>query len=261
MTSDQQPHIDDTIDPSGAVEADAAGAPSGLMEPPGVLFTAFEPSGDDHAALVIRELRRRHANLPIFAWGGPKMRRAGAEIIAETGADAVMGVPGLAKIREHQRINRDIARWMDNNPGVSVHVPVDSPAANFPVCAMAKKRGIKVVHLVAPQVWAWGSWRVAKLRRLTDLVLCVLPFEEAYFADHDVPARFIGHPLFDEPLDLASLDDRAHDLPGGEPRLAILPISRRPPAARTWCSSTPHPGTIPGIRRTRCSSPSLCSSP
>ena len=56
-----------------------------------MLFTAFEPSGDDHSAVVIRELRRRHPDLPIFAWGGPKMARAGATIIAETGHDAVVG--------------------------------------------------------------------------------------------------------------------------------------------------------------------------
>jgi len=147
---------------------------------PTLLFTAFEPSGDDHAAAVIRELRRRHPNLPIYAWGGPKMARAGATIICETGQDAVVGVPGWDKIRQHQRINKDIARWIATNRA-TVHIPVDSPAANFPICKIAKKSGLKVCHLVAPQVWAWGGWRIRKLRRRTDLVLCLLPFEERWF--------------------------------------------------------------------------------
>ena len=206
--------------------AELAGPSEGGRRGAGLLFTAFEPSGDDHAAAVIGELRRRYRDVPMYAWGGPKMRKAGAEIIVETGGDAVMGVPGLGKILEHRRINRDIARWMDRNGDVGVHVPVDSPAANFPVCALAKKRGMKVVHLVAPQMWAWGSWRVGKLRRLSDLVLCVLPFEERFFRDRGVAARFIGHPLFDEPLDLGAMDERAGDLAQGEPRVAMLPGSR-----------------------------------
>ena len=192
---------------------------------PALLFTAFEPSGDDHASAVIRELRRRHPTLPIYAWGGPKMARAGATIVAETGQDAVVGVPGWDKIRLHHRINRDIANWIERNH-VTVHIPVDSPAANFPICKIAKRAGLTVVHLVAPQLWAWGPWRLRKLRNRTDLVLCLLPFEESWFRRRGVPARFIGHPLFDEPLDFDRLDELARGLPDGHPRVAILPGSR-----------------------------------
>jgi lipid-A-disaccharide synthase len=192
---------------------------------PAILFTGFEPSGDDHAAAVIAELRRRHPDLRMYAWGGPHMAAAGAEIIEETGRDAVMGMPGLAKIREHKRINARIERWLAENP-VAVHVPVDSPAANFPICALARAAGAKVVHLVAPQVWAWASWRVRKLRRLTNFVCCVLPFEEDWFRAHNVRARFVGHPLFDSPLDAADLDRAIAGWPAGSPRIVLLPGSR-----------------------------------
>lgn len=194
-------------------------------EPQRVLFTAFEPSGDDHASPVIKELRKLRPDVEIWAWGGQKMERAGARLVERTGANAVMGIPGLAKIQEHRRINERIERWMDAHP-LSIHVPVDAPAANFPICELAKRRGTKVVHLVAPQIWAWGSWRIAKLRRLTDLVLCLLPFEEGYFTTRGVPAKFVGHPIFDEPLDEARLAHEAADLPEGEPRIAIMPGSR-----------------------------------
>jgi lipid-A-disaccharide synthase len=204
-------------------------SPEAPALPPALLFTAFEPSGDDHAAAVILELRKRHPALKMFGWGGPKMEAAGATIIERTGDDAVMGMPGLAKIREHQKINLRIAAWIDLNKSIhnlAVHIPVDSPAANFPICKIAKDRGLKVVHLVAPQIWAWGRWRINKLRRLTDLVLCLLPFEESFFTKRQVPARYIGHMLFDHPLDFAELDRRASKLPVGEPRLAIMPGSR-----------------------------------
>ena len=192
---------------------------------PAILFTAFEPSGDLHASAVIAELKRACPELRIFAWGGARMERAGAEIVERTGDDAVMGLPGIEKIREHRRMNERIASWLDGNE-VRVHVPVDSPAANFPICELAKRRGVKVVHLVAPQVWAWGTWRIRKLRRLTDLVLCLLPFEEGWFTTRGVPARFIGHPLFDEPLDLAGLDATASSFPQGKQKLALMPGSR-----------------------------------
>jgi lipid-A-disaccharide synthase len=103
---------------------------------------------------------------------------------------------------------------------------VDSPAANFPICKIAQRLNRTVVHLVAPQLWAWGPWRIRKLRRCTDLVLCLLPFEETFFEKRGVPARFIGHPLFDETLDPHALDDAAAQFPRGRHKLAILPGSR-----------------------------------
>jgi lipid-A-disaccharide synthase len=190
-----------------------------------VLFTAFEPSGDDHAAAVIAELRRRHPALPIYAWGGPKMERAGATIVQQTGASAVMGLPGVGKILEHAAINRRVARWFKQGL-VSLHVPVDSPAANFPICRIARRRQLRILHLVAPQIWAWGSWRIKKLRRLTDGVLCLLPFEELWFLERGVPAKFIGHPLFVEPLNFPELDARGAQYTPGSPKIALMPGSR-----------------------------------
>lgn len=190
-----------------------------------VLFTAFEPSGDDHASVVIESLRAHHPEIEVFAWGGPRMERAGATIIERSTESAVMGMPGLAKIREHRQMNRRIDAWLAEHP-VAVHVPVDSPAANFPICEIARRRGARVVHLVAPQLWAWGAWRIHKLRRLSDHVLCLLPFEEKWFRERDVPATFIGHPLFDRSLDRPALDEQAATLPRGGPKLALLPGSR-----------------------------------
>lgn len=204
---------------SSPTQADAASTKA-------ILFTSFEPSGDDHASAVIEIIKRRRPSAKIYAWGGPKMRAAGAEVVEQTGRDAVMGLPGWSKIREHQQINKRIDAWLAAHPEVGVHVPVDSPAANFPICKIARKHKARVVHMVAPQVWAWGSWRVKKLRKLSDLVLCLLPFEQPWFEGKRVPARFIGHPLFDEPLEMSALDRRAAELPQGAPRLALLPGSR-----------------------------------
>ncbi|KAA0214519.1 MAG: hypothetical protein DYG94_10305 [Leptolyngbya sp. PLA3] len=192
---------------------------------PAILFTSFEPSGDDHASAVIAELKRRHPQVRVFAWGGPKMQAAGAILVEQTGRDAVMGVPGISKILEHKRINQRIASWLRDNP-IALHVPVDSPAANFPICKLAKGAGARIVHLVAPQVWAWASWRIHKLKRLTNFVCCVLPFEEEWFRQRGVRAKFVGHPIFDRPLDTEGLDDQIADWSRGRPRITLLPGSR-----------------------------------
>jgi lipid-A-disaccharide synthase len=192
---------------------------------PAILFTAFEPSGDDHASAVIAQLKAQYPKLRIYAWGGRKMREAGAEVIELTGDDAVMGMPGLAKIKEHQRLNANIEQWLASNP-IAVHVPVDSPAANFPVCKLTKAAGARVTHLVAPQLWAWAPWRIRKLRRLTDHVMCVLPFEQDWFRLRGVEATFVGHPLFDEKLDLSELDHQIEDWTRGEQNIALMPGSR-----------------------------------
>lgn len=161
----------------------------------------------------------------MFAWGGPKMEAAGAVVVEQTGRDAVMGVPGVGKILEHKRINQRVGAWLKANP-VVLHVPVDSPAANFPICKLAKASGARIVHLVAPQVWAWASWRVHKLKRLTNFVCCVLPFEEEWFRQRGVRAKFVGHPIFDCPIDTSRLDEQIGGWSSGHPCITLLPGSR-----------------------------------
>lgn len=190
-----------------------------------VLFTAFEPSGDALAAPVIAELLRVAPELRVYAWGGPKMQAAGATLLGQTADDGTMGLGALKKVRAVRREIKRIKEW-SRQYRVLAHVAVDSPAANFPICKAMRKTGARVIHLAAPQLWAWGGWRIGKLRRLTDLVLCLLPFEEQWFNDRGVPARFIGHPVMNRTIDEAALQSQMHGLPQGTPRVAIFPGSR-----------------------------------
>ena len=198
---------------------------SAAPNPSAILVTAFEPSGDAHAAPLIRALKARHPDQPIVALGGAKMAEAGAELLEETAADGSMGLNALGKVAAVRRSVGTIRSWLRSNR-LMLHVAVDSPAANFPICKVTRRAGAKVVHLVAPQMWAWGSWRIGKLRRLTDLVLCLLPFEEAWFREREIAARFIGHPTINRPLDPDALQEQARSLPSGGPKIAIFPGSR-----------------------------------
>ncbi|MCH8164753.1 MAG: hypothetical protein IH889_04020 [Planctomycetes bacterium] len=194
-------------------------------EKPTILFTAFETSGDAHAAPVIRELLRREPGIRIFASGGPRMQQAGAMLIERTVQSSAMGLEALNRsfiLRKHVK---RIKRWASEHRVVA-HVPVDSPAANFPISKAMRSAGARIIHLVAPQMWAWGRWRIAKLRRLTSVVLCLMPFEEQWFTERRVPAKFIGHPSINRTLKLEDLRERMHGLPQGAPRVAIFPGSR-----------------------------------
>jgi len=190
-----------------------------------VLFTAFEPSGDAHAAPVIAALKAMAPEIEIVAWGGPQMERAGATMIERTADDGSMGLSALSKISSVRKTQAAIRQWALARR-VNVHVPVDSPAANFAIAKFMKSRGVRVCHLVAPQLWAWGPWRLNKLRRCTDLVLCLLPFEQEWFRSRRVPAKFIGHPVINRILDQAQIDAQSNELPKGSPKVLLLPGSR-----------------------------------
>jgi len=190
-----------------------------------VLFTAQEPSGDAHAAPVIARLLEAYPDIEPVAFGGPKMEAAGARMLGRTADDGVMGLAGASKVFEVRALHNRIVDWARQNP-VAVHVPVDSPSANFPLCARLKPMGVRIVNLVAPQLWAWAPWRIGKVRRVSDVLLCLLPFEEGWFRSRGVTAKFVGHPVLGASLDRQALAEEASRLPAGAPRILILPGSR-----------------------------------
>jgi len=153
------------------------------------------------------------------------MAAAGATMLGRTADDGVMGLAGISKVAEVKRLHDEIVAWARANP-VAVHMPVDSPSANYPLCARLKPLGARVVNLVAPQLWAWAPWRIRKVRRLSDVMLCLLPFEEEWFRSRGVTAKFVGHPVLSKPLDLAQCAEESKRLPQGSPRVLLLPGSR-----------------------------------
>lgn len=190
-----------------------------------VLFTAMEPSGDAHAAPVIEVLRRDHPDIEVVAWGGPRMEAAGATMLGRTADDGVMGLAGIGRIKQVKALHDEVVDWASRHR-VAVHVPVDSPSGNYPLCARLKPMGARIINLVAPQLWAWAPWRIGKVRRLSDVLLCLLPFEERWFRDRGVRAKYVGHPVLSKPLDPAKVAEARAVLAPGGPRILILPGSR-----------------------------------
>jgi len=198
----------------------------------GILLTAFEPSGDALAAPVIAALRAARPSLPIAALGGPAMGDSGAQLLEKTTDQAVMLAAVAGQFGVHRRRLKRLEAWLAEHT-ITTHVAVDSPAANWSICRLVRRLQPKarIVHLAAPQIWAWAPWRIRRLRRLTDLVLCLLPFEPDWFTSRGVNATFVGHPLFDVPT---AANENSHTPPRDGLTLALLPGSRRDEIIANW---------------------------
>jgi lipid-A-disaccharide synthase len=192
-----------------------------------VFFSVGEPSGDLHGANLIRALQGRHADWEFVGYGGPKMAAAGCQLHADLTQLAVMWVAQvLVHLRKFLKLLSDADQYFrDVRPDMVVLI--DFPGFNWWIARKAKAQGIPVLYYGTPQLWAWAGWRVKKMRRFVDHVLCKLPFEEDWFRQRGCDATFVGHPYFDElraqVLDaefLAGQDDHER------PLVTILPGSR-----------------------------------
>lgn len=193
-----------------------------------IFISTGEPSGDLHAANLVRALRKSMPDAEFVGFGGPQLARAGCQVLYPLVNLAVMWfVEVFGLIRTFLRILRQAEQsFAENKPDVLI--VIDYPGFHWLLARRAKKHGIPVVYYVPPQIWAWASWRIRKVKRDVDLVLCSLPFEPQWYRNRGYDhAEFLGHPYFDE-LSRRTLDDDflAENQVHAGPVVTILPGSR-----------------------------------
>ncbi len=192
-----------------------------------IFFSVGEPSGDLHGANLIREIRRRRSDIQMVGYGGPRMAKAGCELHADLTEFAIMW---LLRVLLHLRTFLGLLRradkyFQENRPDAVILI--DYPGFNWWIARKAKAQGIPVFYYGAPQMWAWAGWRVKKMRRLVDHVLCKLPFETIWYQQRGCNATYVGHPDFDELHDQQLDPEFLHTLQQStEPLVTILPGSR-----------------------------------
>jgi lipid-A-disaccharide synthase len=163
-----------------------------------IFFSVGEPSGDVHGANLLRALRARDPKLEFVGFGGDRMERAGCELLFPLCNHAVMGLSRvLASLPQFMHLISQADRYFRHQRPDAV-VLIDYPGFNWWIARRAKFHGIPVFYFVPPQLWAWAGWRVSKMRRFVDHVLCSLPFEERWYRERGVNAEYVGHPFFDE---------------------------------------------------------------
>ena len=189
-----------------------------------VLVIAGEASGDRAAALVVRAL----ASEGVRAWGagGPACRAAGIEVIADTTLLSAMGLGDVASRLPAiaSAVARLFARARRAPPRAAVLA--DFAELNARLGRLLRARGVPVLRLSAPQVWAWRPGRLASLHGAFDRLAVLLPFEEALWRSAGHDARYVGHPSLEAPA-LPPIAARLRlGLPPGLPAIAVLPGSR-----------------------------------
>ena len=191
-----------------------------------IFFSVGEPSGDLHASNLIRFLRARQPSIECCGFGGPKMREAGCELHFELTQFAVMYIWGVLKnIRKFFFLIGQAEYYFRNYP-VDAVVLIDYSGFNWWIAKKAKAAGIPVFYYGVPQVWAWAPWRIRKIKKYVDHVLCKLPFEVDWFNKRGCNATYVGHPYFDQ-MHTQTYDEAVVErFADKQPLVVLLPGSR-----------------------------------
>lgn len=178
-----------------------------------------EASGDMHGAHLVRELKDRHHDLTIHAWGGDLMESSGAVILKHYRDLAFMGFYEVIKnlpeiLRNFNRVKEQIQKVQPD-----LVLLIDYPGFNLKLLPWLKEQGYPIIYYIAPQAWAWKERRVKAMAQYIDELFVILPFEEKFFRERNVKTQFVGHPLLQSiPANLPEKKSK---------QIALLPGSRR----------------------------------
>jgi lipid-A-disaccharide synthase len=202
---------------------------------PRIFISAGEPSGDLHAAGIIRALLDRYPGATIEALGGPRMAEAGASLRYRMEGLAAFGVVEvITKISAHYRLLRALRG--DFRAGrYDLVILVDYPGFHLRVAEAAHQAGTKVLYYIAPQLWAWRPGRARRLAAAVDRLAVVLPFEQDFFGELGLKSEYVGHPLLDGMAWPSRVQARSQlGIANGARVLGIFPGSRAQEIRRLW---------------------------
>jgi len=167
---------------------------------PCVAIIAGEASGDQHGAKLVGAMQKRRPELFFCGIGGPALKQAGVRIVLDAAELTVVGItevfskiPGIWK-------GMGLIKKLLKSLKPDLLILIDFPDFNLHIAAGAKKLGIPVLYYISPQIWAWRRGRGKRIGKLVDHMAVILPFEEQYYREFDVPVTFVGHPLLDDVL-------------------------------------------------------------
>jgi len=171
-----------------------------------VMLVAGGASGDLHAAKLAAGVLAKHSDVQFFGIGGTEMRKAGVDVLIDS---ADLAVVGLIEVLAHRKVIfgalNQMRELLRTDPP-DLLILTDYPDFNLRLAQTAKQLGIKVLYYISPQVWAWREGRVKTIRERVDMMAVVFPFEETFYQKHQVPVRYVGHPLSEEVFASADRD-------------------------------------------------------
>ena len=193
-----------------------------------IFLVAGEPSGDQHGAALVRQLRDLAPDIELVGLGGRRMEAEGMTLRSDLAGHAIVGFTEVFKhFPEVKTMFQSTVAEFERSPPEAV-VLIDYPGFNLRLAREAKRRGIRVIYYISPQLWAWGRGRLRKMAERVDLMLVILPFEETMYREADMRVEFVGHPLLDEMAEY-QIDEELMaqwTADGHSPVLGLLPGSR-----------------------------------
>lgn len=186
---------------------------------------AGEASGDLYGANLIKALRKQDPEVQFRFWGGDAMAKEGGDPVRHIRNLAIMGFVEVVRhlstvLGNISFCKRDIEAWHPD-----AVIGIDYPGFNLKIEKWAHEHGIKAIHYISPQLWAWKKGRLKGMRRYLDRLCYILPFEQQFYAKNNMPqAVYVGHPL------LEIIQSRPDDTPfhfDNRPIIALLPGSRK----------------------------------
>lgn len=197
-----------------------------------ILIVAAEASSAAYAVELLKIWKSENRNIHAFGIGNQEMESLGFEIVGRTEELAVVGLQEI------------ISHWGDIKKAfysliekAELYKPdlillMDYPEFNLRLAQKLKKKGFTIAYYISPQIWAWRTYRVHKIRKIIDKMFVIFPFEEEFYKKYNVPVEFVGHPLLDlletylpQKTDIQKTRDRL--LKGKKLLLGLMPGSRK----------------------------------
>jgi lipid-A-disaccharide synthase len=201
---------------------------------PLIYLIAGEQSGDALGARLMHAITARRPDVTFAGIGGSAMANHGLSSLFPIRSLALMGLlevlPKILKLR--RLLKQTVADIEARRPDVLV--TIDSPGFTLRVLKALQPTALRRAHYVAPQVWAWRENRVKHYPGLWDELLCLLPFEPAFFARHGLPAKFVGHPVMESGAETGNAERfrGRNSLPNDAKILTVMPGSRQTEVSR-----------------------------
>ncbi len=193
-----------------------------------------EASGDLHASHLMQQIKKHDPTASFSGFGGDKMAAEGCCLYRHISDLAYMGVVAVLRNADKIRASFAIAKEKLLTDQPDVLILVDYPSFNLKMAQFARKHlpNIRIVYYIPPKVWAWKKWRRKTILKVCDQVLCIFPFEPAFYqtpnTKHQTQVVYVGNPSAEEILSAVGGVSESPERPARRSKtIAILPGSRR----------------------------------
>ena len=192
-----------------------------------IFIITGEYSGDIHGGKVLGLLKEQFPELEAEAIGGENLKNAGAKLFCDHSKMSAFGF-SLKIAYEHLTLEKRLCDYLLKDYKPDLVLLIDYGTFNLRVAKKLKGSGIKVVDYIPPQVWASRKWRIKKIKKYVDKVLCIFPFEEKMYREYGIDVHFCGHPLVKQLPEKADKSEffEKHELNKSKKLVSIFPGSR-----------------------------------